>query len=129
MGLIGKKGTVYGLIDPECKELFYIGCTVNPASRLSSHVNAPTHGHYPARMLAYLRRMRRRGYRPTMVILEKNARPNREFAWIEFFKPMVLLNTQGNGPKPKLRLSRSQAAKQRWAKAQTMYLLYTYRTY
>jgi hypothetical protein len=73
MGVMDKSGTVYGLIDPECKELFYVGCTSQtPAKRLHGHVSAKagTYSGNGARVKAYLARMHRRGYKPEMVILE-----------------------------------------------------------
>jgi len=57
MGVMDKSGTVYGLIDPECKELFYVGCTSQtPAKRLHGHVSAKagTYSGNGARVKAYL---------------------------------------------------------------------------
>jgi hypothetical protein len=86
---------VYGLVDPECRELFYVGCTVDPVRRLCEHRNGPHQENGPW-MEAYLLRMKNRGYLPEMVILEQSveraSKRDRERAWIEFFQPMILFN-------------------------------------
>jgi hypothetical protein len=79
-----KQHYVYGLIDPSVSELFYVGCTISPATRLQAH-----HSNNPS-MRAVQERVTTivaKGFEPSMIILEQTPDKFREELWISRLAP------------------------------------------
>lgn len=81
---------VYGLVDPRGPEIFYIGCTVDPKGRLENHLREVRMGEARER-LAELKAL---NLVPSLVLLEHTMDSMREQAWIEFFRPYGIVNSE-----------------------------------
>jgi len=99
--------TVYGLINPLTRDLFYVGCTTNPTRRMHDHRR---HGDGPAKngrkIKAYIAAMRESGNLPAMIVLEHTTDATREHAWITFFWSLGLVNTAHRPRPPKRPIGR-----------------------
>jgi len=83
---------IYGLIDPNGPELYYVGCTAKPAARLRKHrTNASRLA--GKKLRERIKQIKRAGGLPEMVILEQTDDKLREYAWISFFDHLGLVNT------------------------------------
>lgn len=65
-----KYGYIYGLIDPENNEIFYIGKTVNPKYRLSGHIS-PSNLKKKSNCIYRLNSIIKKGFKPKLLILAK----------------------------------------------------------
>jgi len=78
---------VYALIDPSNGEIFYIGCTVNPATRLSLHIsNSKTYQISYNRKERRIREILAKGLKPELKILEETTvkdQRDREHYWLQ----------------------------------------------
>lgn len=94
--LQNKQVTIYGLVDPRGPELFYVGATkCKPSERLSGHIAGAkrTDTALNGRVVkARIRAILAAGVRPKYVVLELNASPASEHAWIEYFVMLGLAN-------------------------------------
>lgn len=94
---------IYGLVDSQIKEVFYVGCTTRPNRRLISHRS----------LISSLRAVKQRvatmqqsGFQPSMVVLEITGDELREGSWIEYLREqgITLVNVIVPGRKlPKYR--------------------------
>ena len=83
---------IYGLIDPRGPELFYVGCTAKPSARLRKHrCNASKLA--GKKLRERIRAIKQSDGLPQMVILERTDDRLREYAWIQFFAHLGLVNT------------------------------------
>lgn len=57
---------IYGLVDPETRGVRYVGKSIRPFERLTSHMNEPPGCH----RTHWLRELRSRGLKPTMIVLQ-----------------------------------------------------------
>jgi hypothetical protein len=89
--------TIYGLVDPSVKELFYVGRTTRTIEdRLAAHVQKAQRMKYGAHTIrARIRCVLAAGVIPTYVILERTDDPSREGAWMDYFRSqgLTLFNT------------------------------------
>jgi hypothetical protein len=83
---------IYGMVDPNGPEIFYVGCTVNLARRLRKHSNLANKS-AGKKVRERIRQIKHTGGLPEMVILEQTEDESREYAWIAFFSDLGLINT------------------------------------
>jgi hypothetical protein len=90
---------IYGLVDPEGPELFYVGCTANLRERMRRHRYSPASKHIAKKLSARVQKIRAKGNKLGYVLLELGCDPVRELEWIKFFADLLgLVNTLGLGP-------------------------------
>ena len=77
---------IYALLDPETKEIRYIGKTDNPPERLKNHLNEQGKWH----RINWLKSLKKRGLKPVMRIIEEVAEginwEERERYWIAYYQ-------------------------------------------
>ena len=92
---------VYALIDPNTRQVRYVGQSKNIHKRYVAHLSAPRKAAYPVTM--WVRKLRDQGLRPEIKVLEKHARPESiEKAWIAKMREegANLLNIHEGGGRP-----------------------------
>ncbi len=82
--------SVYALVDPCTKEVFYVGYTKHPNARLTNH-SSNTSASNPDKKMR-VNRIKEQGEYLEMLILERTDDPNREYVWIQFFLPYGITN-------------------------------------
>lgn len=65
--LSGQTIYIYGLVDPETKEIRYIGKSIRPVERLANHCNEISNCHRSH----WIQSLKKKGLKPEMVILER----------------------------------------------------------
>lgn len=104
--MIANKAYIYGLIDPNTKEIRYVGKTINPSNRAQQHLKfRKYYAHtYKARWVDSLRRI---GLQPKFVILEEVDLADailREQYWIDYYRSIIgkrLTNSASGGQGPR----------------------------
>jgi hypothetical protein len=82
---------IYGLVDPNGPELFYVGCTSRPTARLTKH-RLYYDKDQAKRLKEKIKAIRTSGKLTEMVILERTEDKSRENVWIEYFSWLGLVN-------------------------------------
>lgn len=124
-----KTASIYGLQDPRCGQIRYVGITGNSLKqRLTDHLkkaNASRGYSYP--VCCWLRKLGTLGLKPTMVLLEQTTDPAREAFWIQAYRQtgVVLLNCSDGGaglpnPTPETREKIAAAARGKHPSAETL---------
>lgn len=92
---------VYALIDPNTRQVRYVGQSKNIHQRYAAHLGAPRKATHP--VTRWVRKLRDQGLRPEIKVLEKHARPvSIEKAWIARMREegANLLNIHEGGGMP-----------------------------
>lgn len=80
-----KKVYIYALLEPETKEVRYIGKSVNPKKRFDNHLNIKRKQHCSC----WIQSLKIKGLKPIFSIIEETDKENwikREQYWIAFYK-------------------------------------------
>jgi hypothetical protein len=97
-----RKTIVYGLVDPDTREIMYVGRTVNPYARMVQHLKARGNSHRDR----WIRDLQEEGKEPTMIVLDVLERDSAdaERIWIlglEASQELLNVNLPGGRPKTK----------------------------
>ena len=106
---------IYGLIDPIGPEIFYVGRTAKLSARLRKHKKNSNHA--GKKLRERITRIKRAGEQLEMVVLERTEDKHREYAWIQFFEHLGLVNRAKHPTAPYIKKTSeelSRIARESW---------------